>query len=239
LRRLQIKGDNLAIIIRSGKENRILRGSQSVAVDKGDPSAGDDKLDPKPLDLTISLTKPAPATGAWILIEVATLQDLYLASTLPSTTLLLDRVNLPALRVMTQGQSTVLNDVNCGYLHLDMNGQGRYVASGQVQTLFVSAQQADSKFYLQDLHVVQQTHVRPKNLRQLYALKLSTGMTAFYDNPIQSNGAARDFPVEYVGIESRLKITRDGRANVTPLSAASRSAAASIRQEVMGRVYLG
>ncbi len=234
LRSLHIHGENLAVIIRPGKENRVTRGSQSVAIDPLQPSTVE-TLDPKPQDLKLTLTKPAPVQGAWVLIEVATLQDLYMASIGPDTTLWLDRVKLPWLRVMGHLQSMVLTDVDLGHLHLDVNGQGAFIASGQAQSVFASAQTPGAKFYLQNLSVALQTQVMPKNVDQLYALKVDPTMKAFYDSPVQTGGNTKRFPVEVKGDLKQLLFSGPGRADVKPLSASTDQEAQRIHRLVVGR----
>jgi hypothetical protein len=227
LRQLHIYAENLAVIIRQGPENRVTRGSQSVSITPTKPSYTDGMV-PPPQDLDLALVGSAPPQGAWVLIEVATLQDLYLHSQDTKTTIWIDGVTLPWLRIHAHEHAVALTNINIGHLSLFRNGgkqQLAYVASGKVQSLIASAQTPGPQFYLQDLTVEKQSWITPRNLNQFFAIKVDSGMNAFYDSPIQTGNNLKGFEVEVRGDTSALLFNGPGRASVKPLSAMTDQAA--------------
>jgi hypothetical protein len=234
LRHLHIQAAGLAVIIRPGPENRVTRGSHSVAINPLPASLNPENLKPLPRDLELSMAQPINGKAAWVLIEVATLQDLYIAT--EGTTVWLDKVNLPWLRIMGHDGQVALTDVNIGHLHLDLNGTGSFVATGQVESLFMSAQTPGSSFYLQDLIVKLQTHVLPKNLDQFFALNIEPNMKAFYNSPIQTGQNLRGFEVQVKGVPEQLIFSGPGRAKVSTLSSTTVQKTRTLLEAVTKRV---
>jgi hypothetical protein len=237
LRQLHIRAENLAVIIRQGPENRVTRGSHSVSITPTKPSYTDG-FNPAPQDLDLALVGSAPPQGAWVLIEVVTLQDLYLHSQDIKATIWIDGVTLPWLRIHAHEHAVALTNINIGHLSLFRNGgpqQLAYVATGKVQSLIASAQTPGPHFYLQDLTVEKQSWVNPRNINQLFALKIDPGMNAFYDSPIQTGSNTKGFEVQVRGDPSALLFNGPGRASVKPVSAATEQAAWATLQAVTKR----
>jgi hypothetical protein len=232
LRFMNIVTPNARVLFVSGPDNRILKTSGRFGLKPPRHTYPDGKGDAvKPTDIDLHL-EAGRTKEPMALIQVATLDDVYVAGMSTGSLVWFRDVKLAHLRVSLHAQTALFTDCNLGALHLSMNGQGTVVAQGSAEQLQVSSSQANNDFYLHDLAVRQRSIITPTNTEQRYTLDIRQTQDPVYSNPTSTNRKVEErYPVQVRGDPSKLKMGGPGRAKVTTLSDESVAKARGIREQ--------
>ena len=230
LRRLTLRLTNASVLITQGPQNKLLRGSQTVRVVNERLSKTDAAMFPLPRDLVLdtpeSNDKPQGKPGAWIHLQVATLEDLYIAG--EGLYVLIDQWQLPLLDVSMHNQQLAIRNISCQELKLNINGRGTVAVTGAVNKFQVESAQKESQVFAQNLRA-KTIDIQPTSSGQFVAVNVETADQAHYYNPASTPRELVDwYPIELVGDANKLRFTGPGGAKISRLSRASIERASAI-----------
>jgi hypothetical protein len=241
LRNLTIRTNNVMLVLRPGVTNRVVKTSHPFFIKNLDIGEADRVLKVVPRDIELSVVGKISASGAILVIEVATLQEIYLAAInandSTTQTLLIDGVKLPYLNIACGAHDVELKRVEMDFLRFDVNGQATVVAQGKVDELSITSAQKGSAIYVHELAVRNTLGIQALSGNQNYSILVNDSVRASYDNPARSTGIDKKrYPIEVAGQMNRLIVEGGQGADVKVLSAQTLRATQALRTRISNKL---
>lgn len=236
LRQVRILADGCTVRVVSGAENRLIGPREGVQVTEDSRSDSGLRAAPHDVTLAVRAARGGPPRGTVCLtLQVATADYFILSGN--DAAWLFDRVELPAVRIYLNPSAQLrlwFQEVRLGLLSLSSNATALAGGTGQVQWLKLDSSQSSTALLFHEMDA-RHIGVSATTTKARFSIRIGQGAQAGYYQPARAGGAlAQLYPIWIDGPLSALQVPA-GSVDAMPVTAAIRSEARALREEVLGR----